>query len=165
MPSVKKGPLSPLSPVLLKTGLMLLILVVHALFFLKAFDLVDHTTLLFKLPDMGVGRSLWVWTKSFLSDRKLPVKLPGAISKPAQVVAGVPQDGVISLTLFNIFINDTEETLPSNAVTRCKYADDCTLYQVVPSDSASCLQDVVYLLESWALRNKMELNAKKTKET
>ena len=49
-------------------------------------------------------------------------------------------------------------------VTTCKYADDCTLYELVSNDSISQMQDAVTHLESWAVRNKLELNAKKTKD-
>lgn len=105
---------------------------------------------------------LGVWHKSFLSDWMLQVKLAGAMSKPAHVITRVPQGGF--KPLFDIFINDIGETLPSNVVTTSKCADDCTLYQLVPTAYVSFLQDVVCLLESWASHNKMELNAQTTKE-
>ena len=40
---------------------------VHALFldFRKAFDLVDHGILLWKLADINVNKSFWLWIKSF----------------------------------------------------------------------------------------------------
>ena len=46
----------------------------------------------------------------------------------------------------------------------CKYADDFTLYELVSEDSFSQMQDAVIHLERWAVQNKMELNAKKTKD-
>ena len=49
-------------------------------------------------------------------------------------------------------------------VSTCKYADDCTLYELVSKDSVSQMQGAVAHLESWAVQNKMELNAKKTQD-
>jgi len=91
----------------------------------------------------------------------LQVKLPDTMSKPAHVITRVPQGGF--KPLFDIFINDIGETLPSNVVTY--YIQMCrSLYQLVPTGSGSFLQDVVCLFESWASHNKMEQNAQMTKE-
>ena len=93
------------------------------------------------------------------------MKLPGMLSKSGQVIAGVPQEGVISPTLFNVHINDIEEGIPRElCISTCKYADDCTQYQLVPLNSKSRMKEVVSHLESWAAVNKMEINAKKTKD-
>lgn len=74
----------------------------HALFldFRKAFDLVDHATLLEKLVTMNMSRSFWHLVQTYLSGRTLQVKLPGVLSCREEVIAGVPQGGVISPTLF-----------------------------------------------------------------
>ncbi|KXJ08826.1 putative RNA-directed DNA polymerase from transposon X-element [Exaiptasia diaphana] len=133
--------------------------------FRKAFDLVDHAILLTKLADMGVSRNFWRWTQSFLSNRTLQVKLPGVTSRIGHVVAGVPQGGVLSPTLFNVHINDIEVGIQGDSqITTCKYADDCTMYQLVPVDTETHMHHAMHHLESWATENKMELNAKKTKE-
>ena len=49
----------------------------HAIFldFRKAFDLVDHVILLYKLASMNVTKSFWLWTQNFLSGRSQQVKL------------------------------------------------------------------------------------------
>ena len=44
------------------------------------------------------------------------------------------------------------------------YADDCTQYELVPTGSESHMHDVMVKMEVWAEWNKMEINAKKTKE-
>ena len=81
------------------------------------------------------------------------------------MVAVVPQGGVISPTLFNVHVNDIEDCIPRRIpVSTCKYADDCTLYELVFKDSVSQMQDAVTHLERWAVQNKMKLNAKKTKD-
>ena len=111
---------------------------VHIVFvdFRKAFHLVDHAILLTKLAASGVNRGFWKWTQSFLTGRTLQVKLPGALSKVGQVIAGVPQGGVISPMLFNVHINDVDKDIPSSlGIKSCKFAHDLTLYQIVPLHS------------------------------
>ena len=134
---------------------------VHVVFveFRKAFDLVDHGVLLIKLAGMGITMSFWKWTQSYLSGRTQQVKLPGVLSRHGEVIAGVPQGGVISPTLFNVHVNDIEDCIPRGIpVSTCKYADDCTLYELVFKDSVSQMQDAVTYLERWAVQNKMELS-------
>ena len=58
--------------------------------FRKAFDLVDHGVLLTKLAGMGITKSFWKWTQSYLSGRTQQVKLPGVLSRHGEVIAGVP---------------------------------------------------------------------------
>jgi hypothetical protein len=45
-----------------------------------------------------------------------------------------------------------------------KYADDCTQGEVILYGSTSNMQEVLDAVNDWALRNKMKLNAKKTKD-
>ena len=131
----------------------------------KAFDLVDHALLLEKLATMNISLSFWKWVQSYLSGRTLQVKLPGVVSSSGEVIAGVPQGGVISPTLFNVFVNDIYDCcLPGVSISTCKYADDCTQYEPVPTGSDSHMQVVMGNLEAWAVRNKMEINTKKIKE-
>ena len=123
---------------------------VHVVFvdFRKAFELVDHGVLLTKLAGMGITKSFWKWTQSYLSGRTQQVKLPGVLSRHGEVIAGVPQGGVISPTLFNVHVNDIEDCIPRGIpVSTCKYADDCTLYELVFKDSVSQMQDAETHLE------------------
>ena len=50
------------------------------------------------------------------------------------------------------------------SISTCKYADDCTQYELVPTGSDSHIQVVLDNLEAWAVQNKMEINAKNSKE-
>ena len=81
------------------------------------------------------------------------------------MIAGVPQGGVFSQLRMSKRLNDIEDCISREIpVSTCKYADDCTLHQLVFKDSVSQMQDAVTHLERWAVQNKMELNAKKTKD-
>ena len=63
------------------------------------------------------------------------------------------------LPFFNVHVNNIEDCIPKGIpVLTCKYADDCTLHELVSKDSVSQMQDAVTHLESWAVQNKMELN-------
>ena len=87
---------------------------VHALFldFRKAFDMVDHGILLGKLAEFNVNKSFWLWIRSFLEGRSQQIKLDGNLSSVMLYPAGVPQGSVISPTLFNVHINDLEDSVP-----------------------------------------------------
>jgi hypothetical protein len=62
-------------------------------------------------------------------------------------------------------VNDIKDCAPPNLdVTSCKYADVCTQYELVATNSTSHMQDVANNLEAWATKNKMVLNENKTKE-
>jgi len=84
------------------------------------------------------------WTQSFLTGRTLQVKLPGALSEVGQVIAGVPQGGVIFPLLFDVHIDDVDKDIPSSlGIKSCKFADDLTLYQKVPLHSERYMQQAV----------------------
>ena len=58
-----------------------------------------------------------------------------------------------------------EDNVPVQAnVNTDKYADDCTMDTSVRTGELSHLQSALDSVLSWAVRNKMELNAKKTKD-
>ena len=136
---------------------------VHALFldFRKAFDLVDHGI----LAELNVNKSFWMWTKSFLEERSQKVKLGDTKSRTVICRAGVPQGSVISPTLFNVHINDLEDSIPGHHnVSSCKYANDCTQYDIIQEDGNSKIQEALDAVDNWAIVNKMQLNPKKTKD-
>ena len=62
-------------------------------------------------------------------------------------------------------MDDLEDCIPSYLdINKHKYAVDCTQDEVIPYGSTSNMQEVLYTMNDWALRNKMKLNAKKTKD-
>ena len=68
----------------------------------KAFDTVNiHKLTLTSIPNIII-KSIVNNTKG----RQACTQFNGTVSKPKQINIGVPQDGVLSLTLFNTFTSD-----------------------------------------------------------
>ena len=60
----------------------------------KAFDRVWHAGLLYKLRAAGVSGEVLAWFKSYLSNRRQRVVIPGATSDWVFIRAGVPQGSI-----------------------------------------------------------------------
>ena len=83
--------------------------------FSKAFDTVDHGTLLLKLEHNGVRGSALKWFKSYLSDRQQYVTYNGVSSLLKNINCGVPQGSMLGPLLFLLYITDLSN------VCKCKY--------------------------------------------
>ena len=91
----------------------------------KAFDIVWHAGLLFKLRSYDISGQIFGLISFFLSNRWLQVVLDGKSSQKYSVNAGVPQGFILCPTLFLLNIND----LPDDAIYNIAiYTDDTTLY-------------------------------------
>ena len=128
----------------------------------KAFDTVDHQTLLAKLNHYGIRGVLNGWFKSYLSNRHQYVSINGYESGLAAINCGVPQGSVLGPLLFLLYINDLNQ-----AIKFCKvhhFADDTNLLCL--SNSIKKLNKQVNAdlkhLVNWLNANKISLNVKKT---
>lgn len=63
--------------------------------FSKAFDSVPHHELLLKLWHIGVTGQVWLWLKTYLSNRLQHVAINSAVSNPLRVISGVPQGSIL----------------------------------------------------------------------
>ena len=61
----------------------------------KAFDLVDHDTLLNKLRIYGCSHSTIVWFRSYLSGRSQKTQFRNTLSEALPVSVGVPQGSIL----------------------------------------------------------------------
>jgi hypothetical protein len=98
----------------------------------KAFHTTWYTGLLYKLAKMELSVKLIKLISSFLSDRKFRVSVEGELSTPRYMEAGVPQGSVLSPTLYNLYINDTPQTI---GVHLALFADDTCLYATDRKDT------------------------------
>jgi hypothetical protein len=125
----------------------------------RAFDVVSHPHLLYKLQNMGISSTMCSWVSAFLTGRKQCVKIGNAYSSSAAVTSGVPQGTILGPVLFLVYINDIVKDL------RCTcrlYADDCVLYKEVKTvNDAEMLQEDLNKINLWAKQWKMSFNVDK----
>jgi hypothetical protein len=92
----------------------------------KAFDTTWQLGLLCKLSKLNFSTRIIKLISSFLLQRKFRVSVEGEMSVPRWMQAGVPQVSVLSLTLYNFYINDTiGVNLAFYADDNCLYATEC----------------------------------------
>ena len=137
--------------------------------FRKAFDLVSHRHLIYKMSKYGITGQTLKWIEDFLYDRTQRVVVRGAVSKDFRVTSGVPQGSVLGPILFLIFIND----LPLEVISPLNlFADDSKIFTTILKDGAevtnnntgwAALQRDLDITKQWADKWKMEFNVDKCK--
>lgn len=132
----------------------------------KAFDKVWTEGLILKLLKNKIQGKMLNWIEAYLQNRKACVRLQGSRSKTEEIKNGVPQGGVLSPTLFLIFINDIKETI-TRKVTHTMYADDLALIcaEKEPGTAKVRLQGTLKNIESWSKQWGLKINKKKTTYT
>ena len=115
----------------------------------KVFDSICHNLLLAKLKAYGLNSSTVDLIRSYLQERQQRVKCNGAYSEWLPSRCGVPQGSLLGPLLFNIFINDLNETIVTSSLRL--YADDTTIYtsDVYPTRLEFTINDDVSALSQW----------------
>lgn len=131
--------------------------------FSKAFDRINHYTLLAKLRVYGFRGVFLNLIRSYLTHRHQQVVVNDQYSDNKAIPAGVPQGSILGPLLFNLYINDIVNI--SDKPTFVIYADDTSLFF-----RGSCLSDIrnqaddcLRLLHQWSLCNSLPINTNKTK--
>ena len=130
--------------------------------FSKAFDTVDHGTLLLKLEHNGVGGSALKWFKSYLSDRQQYVTYNGVSSQLKNINCGVPQGSVLGPLFLLLYITDLSN------VCKCTmplfFADDTNLFINGSNinELESSINSELAEIAKWLKVNKLSLNINKT---
>ena len=129
----------------------------------KAFDKVWTDGLLLKLKKCRIGGNMYKWIKSYLHNRRARVTIDSAKSKKILLRHGVPQGGVLSPTLFLIFINDLIKQLP-DAVKCAMYADDLVMWctEEHATTAQLRLQEAANILSNWTLDWCVKINKTKS---
>lgn len=129
----------------------------------QAFDRIWHDGLLFKLRNC-LPLPLFLLIKSYLSDRYFQTRVGSSTSEMSLIQAGVPQGGILSPLLFNIYASDqptTQDTLVAD------FADDKAIIGVHENHliASSNLQIHLDLISQWYSRWRIKLNHNKSVHT
>jgi hypothetical protein len=142
----------------------------------KAFDRVDHTILLHRVQEAGIGGRAWLWIRSFLSNRRMRCVDASEVSEWQSISYGVPQGCVLSPLLFLIFINGLQKTIAAdprcNLISPTFFADDGAIgphpTRFLPptaSFQATYLEHLkvaISHLDQWCADSRMRFGAAKT---
>jgi ribonucleases P/MRP protein subunit RPP40 len=129
--------------------------------FLKAFDKVPIKRLIAKLSAAGIHGNVLTWISDWLTDRKQRVVIGGKYSGWRAVLSGMPQGSVLGPVLFNIFINDLDDTATAKQLLK-KFADDTKICQIIENQQGSSeMQATLNRLCSWADTWGMMFNVQK----
>ena len=93
----------------------------------KAYDTTWPHGILKDLKEAGLKGQLPNFIKNYLSNRQFRVRVNNTFSDIYTQEDGVPQGGILSVTLFLLTINKITSSLPVN-VGRSLYADDLLIY-------------------------------------
>ncbi|BFZ08560.1 hypothetical protein BsWGS_11599 [Bradybaena similaris] len=132
----------------------------------KAFDKVWKEGLLMKMRNNKVNGRMYKWLEAYLYNRRARVQVDGIKSKKVLLRHGVPQGGVVSPTLFLLYINDLIAELP-HGMKVAMYADDLVIW--CTNDQATVatkmLQRAVDALNEWANKWCVNINIDKCSTT
>ncbi|VVC41248.1 Reverse transcriptase domain [Cinara cedri] len=129
----------------------------------QAFDRVWLDGLLFKIRNC-LPSSLFLLIKSYLTDRYFQIRFGSSISEMALIQAGVPQGGILSPLLFNIYVSDqpiTQGTIVAD------FADDKAIIAIHEDDliASANLQIHLDLISQWYSKWRIKLNHNKSVHT
>lgn len=132
----------------------------------KAFDKVWKDGLMGKLRNHRIDGNMYRWVKELLHNRRARVQLDGTKSKKILLLQGVPQGGVLSPTLFLIYINDLVTELPHGTKV-AMYADDLVIWctEEYATVASKILQRAIDALSSWANKWCISINTDKCSTT
>ena len=131
----------------------------------RAFDTVDHEQLLADILHLELSDTLKKFLSCYLRGRQQYVIFRGCRSKYRVVRQGVPQGGVLSPLLFNLYMS-TMPTPPGN-IRLVSYADDCQVLNSGPKIEPTCKEMIPYLdqLANWFQSRRLEISPEKSTAT
>ena len=92
--------------------------------FVKCFDKIDIGLLCHKLQQNKITQKAGIWLHNFLVERKQDIVVQNEMSKPCNVISGIPQGTVLGPVLALIFLIDIDKDVENIA---SMFADDTRL--------------------------------------
>ncbi len=125
-----------------------------------AFNSIVPATLVVKLQNLGLNRSLCSWILDFLTGRIQVVRMGNNTSSPLTLNTGAPQGCVLSPLLYSLYTHDCTATHSSNVLV--KFADDTTVIGLITDNDEMAYRAEVSTLTKWCQKNHLSLNIDKT---
>ena len=127
-----------------------------------AFDQAWHDAIRYKLDKLNLPHRFIRLLSSFLTDRKLKVKVGKEVSQEVKMKAGTPQGSCLSPLLYIILVNDVPAITQTGSIGQ--FADDIGLWSSAFTTGAavSRLQKSVNEVEGWCRRWRIKLNGSKS---
>ena len=129
----------------------------------KAFDTVNHSSLLDKLPCYGIKDFELLWFTDYLFLRKQIVEYDGVYSNTESMSVGVPQGSILGPLVFLILFNDVHKSLMHSQI--LVYADDTVIFTSHRDINIieGHLNEDINNLSKWLSENELIMNIKKGK--
>ena len=131
----------------------------------KAFDTVNLHKLINKIRNQHIQPTITKFIANYLKGRKGFTHYQNHNSKQQIFKTGVPQGGVLSPALFNVYTSDIPQ--PPPGVHIVSYADDITIlsshhnYRIAEQN----IQLYLEIIHAWTIENNPQLNASKSTST
>jgi len=124
----------------------------------KAYDHIDHSIVIQKLLELEVPTVIVRWVAAFLDGRQQRVKIGQKLSEWLELNGSIVQGSWIGPKVFITILINLVLHLRTH-----KFMDDTTVSESVAKQEDSTLQEAADKIVEISDKNKMKLNAKKTK--
>ena len=132
----------------------------------KAYDMLWRYRIIKILSELNIHGNMLHFITNFLKKRYINVRVNGKVSETFEIINGVPQGSIISVTLFLIAINDITKVIPA-PVEYTLYADDVTVLLAGKNieTSQKLLQVTLNNLQTFANEHGFKFSKNKTTVT